>query len=92
MKCKKLTKFEVWYKRQHIVVHSHTAECGIPKTVNEMYVRIFTMLSVTRRLAAALFICESERSRPFRFALKSKEKVRASDVKAPRIFGLDTDE
>jgi hypothetical protein len=50
------------------------------------------MFSVVTLLAAALFICESEGSTPFCFALKSKENVRASDVKAPRIFGVNADE
>jgi len=60
MKCEKLTKFKMWYRRQHIVVHARTAECGVPETVNEMPVRIFTLLSVAKLLATALFVCESE--------------------------------
>ena len=65
MKCEKLIKFEIWYRRQHIVVHAHTAECGVPKTLNEMSVRIFALLLVVRILATALFICESEENTRF---------------------------
>jgi hypothetical protein len=56
-------------------IHAHTAECGVPKTVKEMYVRIFTMFSMARLLATALFICESDVSIPFCFALRAKKKL-----------------
>lgn len=84
MKCEKLTKFEIRYRRHRIVVRAHTVECGVPERVNEMSVRIFTLLSVARLLATALFICESEGNT--RFALNGKDEVRASKVKAPCFF------
>jgi hypothetical protein len=92
MKCEKLTTFEICYRKQRTVVHAHTAECGRPKRVNEMYIRIRTMLSKVRLLTTSLFICESEANAHLCFALKGKEKVGASEVKTPRIFGVDDNE
>jgi hypothetical protein len=54
-----------------------------------MYIRIRTMLSKASLLATSLFKCESEANAPLCFALKGKEKVGASEVKTPRIFGVD---
>ena len=51
-----LTKFDIWYRKRHIFDHAYIEECGRPKIVKEMTVRIFTMLSVARLLATALFI------------------------------------